>query len=131
MAARILVAEDHLASLELMRYLLTASGYQPVTVTDGAAAVSIAGQAQPDLIICDLRMPLLNGFDVLAALRRDARFDAVPVVAVTAFSMLGDRESVLSAGFAGYFSKPIEPETFVTEIERFLPPDLRAPRAGR
>jgi len=130
MAARILIAEDHSASRELMRYLLEANGYRTLTAEDGAAAVAMARRERPDLIVCDLQMPGLNGYEVLETLKRDAELAKVPMIAVTAFSMLGDRETVLTAGFDGYFSKPIEPETFVMQMEAFLPPALRAWRPG-
>jgi CheY-like chemotaxis protein len=128
MAARILIAEDHPASLELMRYLLEANGYPTLTAVNGAAAVTVALRERPDLIICDLQMPSLNGYEVLETLKLDADLQRVPVIAVTAFSMLGDREKVLTAGFDGYFSKPIEPETFITQMELFLRPARRAAR---
>jgi len=128
MAARILIAEDHPASMELMRYLLEANGYRTLTAVNGEVAVAVARRERPDLIVCDLQMPNLNGYEVLEALKLDADLQRVPVIAVTAFSMLGDREKVLTAGFDGYFSKPIEPETFITQMELFLPGTLRARR---
>lgn len=130
MAARILVAEDHPDSLELMRYLLGANGYQILTAADGKAALEVARRERPDLILCDLQMPDMNGYEVLAELRKDASMRTVPVIAVTAFSMMGDREKVLTAGFDGYFSKPIDADTFVGQMEDFLPPALRARRAA-
>ncbi|NMG76890.1 response regulator [Aromatoleum diolicum] len=128
MAARILIAEDHPASMELMRYLLEANGYSTLTAGNGEVAVAVARRDRPDLIVCDLQMPNLNGYEVLEALKLDANLQCVPVIAVTAFSMMGDREKVLTAGFDGYFSKPIEPETFITQMELFLPPALRGRR---
>lgn len=131
MVARILIAEDHVDSLELMRYLLSAHGYAVVTAADGEAALAVSAQTLPDLIICDLQMPKLNGFEVVRRLKLDDRLQHIPVIAVTAFSMLGDRENVLAAGFNGYFSKPIEPERFVSELEQHLPPPMRArPRSA-
>ncbi|HEY9063654.1 MAG TPA: response regulator [Burkholderiaceae bacterium] len=125
MAARILVIEDNGPNLELVRYLLSASGHTVLMANDGVQGVALARQERPDLILCDLQMPALDGYGVLAQLRKDAGgFDPV-IVAVTAFSMPHDRENVMTAGFNGYFSKPIEPENFVVQIEAFLPPALR------
>ena len=76
----------------------------------------------PDLILCDLQMPRLDGFGVARELRRDARFDHIPLVAVTAFAMRDDRERVLAAGFDGDITKPIVPEEFVGHVEAFLRP---------
>ncbi|HUF79617.1 MAG TPA: response regulator [Burkholderiales bacterium] len=120
MAARILIIEDNAANLELMTYLLRAYKYEPISAMDGAAGLALAQQELPDVIVCDLQMPKLDGFEVLKRLKAEPRTRAIPVVAVTAFAMVGDRERVVAAGFDGYLSKPIEPETFVSQIERFL-----------
>jgi two-component system cell cycle response regulator DivK len=126
--ARILVVEDDAASLELVRYLLDAAGYETSSATDGARGVELALGTRPDLVICDLRMPVLTGFDVVRRLRQDPDWRPVPLVAVSAFSMQGDREQALAAGFDAYFPKPIMPETFVAEIEVLLATGLRAAR---
>lgn len=129
MAARILVIEDNEANLELVRYLLSYSGYTVLEARDGALGVEAARRELPDLIVCDLQMPRLDGYQVLAALRRHPGCATTPIVAVTAFSMPNDRQKVMTAGFSGYLSKPIEPELFVAQIEAFLPAGLRAARA--
>jgi CheY-like chemotaxis protein len=128
MAARILVVEDNRASLELAEYLLKASGYLTLAASDGKEGVRIARQEQPDLIICDLQMPIMSGYEMVQELKADPFLRPISIIAVTALSMPGDRHNVLSAGFNGYLSKPIEPETFVRTIEGFLPPELRASR---
>ena len=128
MSARILIAEDHTDSMTLMRYLLEAYGYVALCAEDGERASALARSERPDLIVCDLQMPGLNGYEVVELLKQDADLKTIPRVAVTAFSMLGDREAVLAAGFDGYFSKPIQAARFVTELEQFLPPELHAPR---
>jgi|SRR5882672_83070 two-component system cell cycle response regulator DivK len=126
MAARILVIEDNQANLELAEYLLKASGYTTLAARDGAEGVRTARNAHPDLIICDLQMPVMDGYEVVRQLKKDLLLRQIPIVAVTAFSMPGDRNNVLAQGFDGYVSKPIEPETFVRTVEGFLPPGLRA-----
>lgn len=128
MAARILVIEDNAANLELVRYLLTYSGYTVLPASDGAQGLALARQERPDLIICDLQMPELDGYQVLEQLRGDGRGAGLRIVALTAFSMPKDRDKVLTAGFDGYLSKPIEPEAFVAQIEAYLPAQLRQPR---
>jgi two-component system cell cycle response regulator DivK len=127
-AARILVIEDNAANLELVRYLLSFSGYAVLEARDGAQGVDMALRERPDLVVCDLQMPLLDGYQVLERLRQHPACAAMVVVAVTAFSMPNDRQKVMTAGFDGYLSKPIEPERFVAQIEAFLPAGLRAPR---
>jgi CheY-like chemotaxis protein len=130
MAACILIVEDNAANLSLVEYLLQAGGYQTCSASDGGAGVRLAREEKPDLVVCDLQMPVLNGYEVLAQLRADPLTRAIPVIAVTAFSMPGDRAKVTEAGFDGYLSKPIEPELFVRQIEKYLPLDLRAGKTG-
>jgi len=128
MPARILIAEDNRASLELVEYLLGAMGYATLTAANGGEGLRLAREKVPDLIVCDLQMPVLNGYEVVRGLKADPLLRPIPVIAVTAYSMPGDREKALAAGFNGYFSKPIDPEAFVGEVEKFLPPELRARR---
>lgn len=126
--ARILIIEDNPANVELMAFLLAAYGHTPVSAPDGARGVAAARAERPDLVACDVNLPGMNGFEVLATLKAEPRLAGVPVLAVTALAMAGDREKVLAAGFDGYISKPIEPESFVAELEAFLlPPDAPAP----
>jgi CheY-like chemotaxis protein len=125
-AARILIVEDHPASLEMMDYLLRAMGYETLLAKDGPSAIEIASREPPDLVVCDLQLPHMSGYEVAEHFKNDARLRAVPLIAVTAFSMAGDREKVLSAPFEGYYSKPIDPERFVRDMEQHLEPALRA-----
>lgn len=126
MPARILIIEDDGASRELVKYLLVAAGYVTLEAEDGASGLRLALEATPDLVVSDLQMPAMNGYDVLRRLQEQAGWRRIPMIAVTAFSMAGDRESALSAGFDEHITKPIVPETFVSQIEAFLPPELRA-----
>ncbi|UVW30163.1 response regulator [Massilia sp. H6] len=119
--ARILIIEDNRANVELMAFLLTAYGHSAQSEPDGARGIAAARARRPDLIACDVNLPGMNGFAVVAALKADAALADVPVLAVTALAMAGDREKVLAAGFDGYIGKPIEPDSFVTELEAFLP----------
>ncbi|QYF93793.1 EAL domain-containing protein [Massilia sp. PAMC28688] len=120
MSARILIIEDNPTNMELMVYLLTAFGYTPLMAIDGTSGVEAARETRPDLIICDVHLPKLDGYGVVGALKADPALAHIPVLAVTALAMVGDRERLLEAGFDGYIGKPIEPDTFVTELENFL-----------
>jgi two-component system cell cycle response regulator DivK len=126
MTGRILIIEDDNASRELVKYLLTAAGYATLEAEDGRAGLDMALKEEPDLIICDLQMPYMNGYEVVRALLAQPGWPRVPLIAVTAFSMSGDRETALMAGFDEHISKPITPETFTGQIEAFLHPHLRA-----
>src|SRR6266550_1437365 len=107
MALRVLVVEDDPDSLELMTYLFHAFGHEAVGATTADAAVAMATASTPDLILCDLRLPGTDGFELLARFKSEPSLKSVPVIAVTAYAMPGDRERVISAGFDGYVSKPI------------------------
>ena len=125
MAARILIIEDNEANLDLVRYLLKHHGYTTVEAIDGESGIDRASADRPDLVLCDLQLPGVDGFGVLRALRKRPELEGLPIIAVTALSMPSDRDAVLAAGFDGYLAKPIDPETFVTEVEAFLRPELR------
>src|SRR6185295_11171160 len=127
MGARILVIEDNPANLELMSYLLRAFGHEVLTACDGEAGIEAARREAPNLIVCDIQIPKINGLDVARQLKNHPSLGKIPLVAVTAFAMVGDRDKVLSAGFDGYIAKPIVPEKFVHQVEIFLPDIERAP----
>lgn len=125
-AARILVIEDNETNLDLMVYLLQAFGYAPATAMDGQIGLDAARRERPDLIICDVHLPRVDGYGVVQQMKRDAELHRVPILAVTALAMLGDRDKMLAAGFDGYIAKPITPEEFVPQIEAYLPVKRRA-----
>ncbi|MDX6678515.1 MAG: hypothetical protein QOE31_2567 [Solirubrobacteraceae bacterium] len=112
--------EDNEDNIRLLDYVLRAYGYEPLLATDSQEGLRIALDRRPDLILLDLRMPRMDGYEVAARLRR-AGLEGTKVVAVTASAMVGDRERIAAAGFDGYIQKPIEPETFIADVERFLP----------
>lgn len=117
---RILVADDKATSRELVRAILEQSGHTVYEASDGIEALRNARELAPDLIILDLHMPALDGFGVLEELRRDPRFVHVPIVALTASAMQGDRERALSKGFTSYIAKPISLSELRGEIECLL-----------
>ena len=120
MGARILVVDDNPANLQLMTYLLKAFGHIPSEAVSGEEALErLAGESY-DMVICDIRLPALDGYEVARRLRADPSF-RTPLVAVTACAMIGDRDRVMAAGFDGYIAKPIVPQMFVRQVEAFLP----------
>src|SRR2546428_8421276 len=127
MTARILVIEDNPANLELMTYLLRAHSYEPLCASNGEKGLALAQSTHPDIVVCDIQLPNMDGFEVVRRLKSDPATRSIPVVAVTAFAMVGDRDRALAAGFDGYIGKPIVPETFVPQVEQFL--DVKS--AGR
>jgi len=127
-ATRILVIEDNPASMELARYVLEAFGYTVIAAIDGETGLELARAEPPDLVICDLELPGIDGIEVAKQLKAQPALAPVPLVAVTAFAMVGDRERLLSAGFDGYISKPLDPQTFVPQIAAFINSPAPAPR---
>jgi CheY-like chemotaxis protein len=125
MAARILIIEDNPADLELMRFLLQAFGYTPIIAGDGPEGMEAARRENPDLIVCDIQMPGLDGYEVARRLKSDPVLRAIPLVAVTAYAMVGDHDVALAAGFDGYLTKPIAPKTIFAQLEEFLRPGQR------
>jgi CheY-like chemotaxis protein len=117
---KVLVADDKATSRELIRTVLESRGYSISEASDGIEALRFARELDPDLIILDLHMPGVDGFGVLAELRRDGKFTATPIMALTASAMQGDRERAIAAGFDSYVSKPIPLPALREEVERLL-----------
>lgn len=130
MAARFLLVEDTPDNLKLMTYILSAYGHTVTAVGSGEAALAAAGTHGADLIIMDLQLPGIDGYETLRRLRADPEWPIVPVIAVTAYAMVGNRDQALAAGFDGYLTKPIDPRTFVPAIEAHLPEALRGGRTA-
>lgn len=117
---KILVAEDNLANRELIREILEAGGYEVVEACDGREALEKIAEAMPDLVLLDIQMPILDGFAIVRQLRENPRFTDLPVVALTAFAMRGDRERALAAGFTAYLTKPFDLQLLRTQIAQIL-----------
>lgn len=117
---RILIIEDNKTNLSLMTYVLDKFGYVTCTATDGEEGLVVALREKPALIMCDMHMPHVDGWEFADRIKREPALMAIPLIAVTAFAMVGDRERILAAGFDGYISKPIEPEVLVARVAEFL-----------
>jgi CheY-like chemotaxis protein len=120
MPARTLVIEDNAENLDLMTYLLEAFGHTTWRAHDGKEGLEAVARDLPDLIVCDIQMPKMDGFQAAREIKKDRRLSQIPLIAITAYAMVGDRERILAAGFDGYIPKPINPETFVKQVESFL-----------
>jgi two-component system cell cycle response regulator DivK len=118
--ARILIIEDNEQNLYLARFILSRRGHEIVEARDGREGIAMAAAAQPHLILLDIQLPIMDGYAVARALRENEALRGTPIVAVTSYAMPGDREKALAAGCTGYIEKPINPETFVDELERAL-----------
>jgi two-component system cell cycle response regulator DivK len=116
---QVLVVEDNERSMKLFRDVLLASGYRMLEATTGAQAVELVVEHVPDLVLMDIHLPDVDGIEALGRLRADARTEAVPVLALTAQAMEGDRERFLAAGFDGYLSKPVNIRDLLATVERY------------
>jgi len=120
MSRRILVIEDNEQNRYLVTFLLERSGYHVSSAADGAQGIAAARASVPTLILLDIQLPAMDGYAVARALREIESLQRTPIVAVTSYAMPGDREKALAAGCTGYIEKPINPETFVAEMELAL-----------
>src|SRR5256885_5964794 len=126
MSARILVIEDNPTNLDLMTYLLRACGHTLLSASDGESGLELSRREKPDLVICDVQLPKMDGCEVAKQFKLDAALHKIPIIAVTAYAMVGDRDRLLAAGFDGYISKPIDPTTFLQQTQEFLPAERHA-----
>ena len=129
---KILVVDDDPSSRELMRELLEASGHVVSEAENGKTALELIRKRKPDLVFLDLQMPLRDGFSVIRELRHELQFRNLPVVAVTASAMIGDRERAITAGFDSYIAKPIdlcqvEAQVAIIGSKRRRPGDAQIP----
>lgn len=117
---QILIVDDKATSRELLRTILERQGFTVTEAADGEEALQQARAEIPDLILLDLQMPVRNGYEVLSELRQDPRFASLPIIALTASAMQGDRERALAAGFTAYLTKPVTLAHLREEIQRLL-----------
>ncbi len=123
MAPKILVIEDNEQNLYLTTFILEKHGYQVIQARDGQEGIEIAKRDNPVLILLDIQLPGMDGYAVARGLRSNSALSQVPIVAVTSYAMAGDRERGVAAGCTGYIEKPINPDTFMAEVEQHLPPN--------
>ena len=119
--ARILIVEDNALNIKLFCDLLAAHGHEPQAVLDSRLALDSARTFEPDLVITDIQLPHVSGLELIGMLREDEQLKDVPIMAVTAYSGIGDEERVRAAGAQAYVSKPISVVRFVAEVEALLP----------
>jgi CheY-like chemotaxis protein len=116
----ILVIEDNEQNLYLMRFLLESNGFRVVEARDGEEGIRQARAVRPAVILLDIQLPLMDGYAVARALRAHDELREVPIIAVTSYALLGDRERALEAGATDYVEKPVDPDTFVARLRSHL-----------
>ena len=117
---KILVVEDNENNLYMMKFMLEENGYQVIEAVDGVEGVKLAAIEKPYLILMDMQLPLLDGYEATKQIKANEKIANIPIIAVTSYAMVGDREKTLKAGCTGYIEKPINPETFLDEINKYL-----------
>lgn len=125
MTRRIFLIEDNEQNRYLTTFLLERRGYVVIVEADGRRGSERAVEVAPDIILLDIQLPGMDGYAVAQRLRAETSLREVPIIAVTSYAMVGDREKALEAGCTGYLEKPIDPETFVDDVERIA--GLRPP----
>ena len=120
MNIKTLIIEDNENNMYLASFLLRNNGHDVSQAYNGQDGVELAKSVQPDLILLDIQLPKMNGYEVAMELRKDDALKTVPIVAITSYAMPGDQEKALSAGCSGYIKKPINPDTFLEEVESYL-----------
>jgi len=121
MKQKILYIEDNEQNLYLVTFILEKGGYEVCAARDGQEGIDLAAAVKPDLILLDIQLPLMDGYTVARQLRSNPGLSEIPIVALTSYAMAGDREKALAAGCNGYIEKPINPDTFMQQVERHLP----------
>jgi len=117
---KILIVEDNEESLYLAKFILEKEGYEVIEARDGPEALDKTSTETPDLILMDMQLPILDGYETTRRIKADERLTKIPVIALTAYAMKGDREKTREAGCDGYISKPIIPEEFIKTINSYL-----------
>lgn len=121
MSTKILIIEDNEQNMYLLTFLLNNHGHQVVQARDGRQGIELAERENPDLILLDIQLPEMDGYAVTRKIKTIPPLAEIPIVAVTSYAMVGDREKTIDAGCSGYIEKPINPETFMEQIRDFMP----------
>ncbi len=121
MEKTILIIEDNEQNLYLLTFILEKNGYRVIQARSGDEGVRMAEENEPDLILLDIQLPVMDGYTVAREILKKVALANIPIVAVTSFAMPGDREQAMASGCSGYIEKPIDPDNFITQIEQHLP----------
>lgn len=119
-AKRILIVEDTEDNRRIMRDLLTDAGYEVTEAHDGQAAVTIAAETMPDLILMDIQLPVLDGYGAARLIKANPTLRHIPIIAVTSYALSGDEEKARAAGCSGYIAKPFSPRRMLAAVREFL-----------
>lgn len=122
MKAKLLYIEDNEQNFYLVSFILKARGHEVIWARDGETGIEEAARSHPHVILLDIQLPVSDGYEVARKLRSNPKFKETPIVALTSYAMPGDRMKALESGCTGYIEKPINPDTFVEQIEKYIGP---------
>ncbi|PWR72649.1 response regulator [Methanospirillum lacunae] len=121
MGFKILVIEDNEQNMYLMHFLLKSKGHIVIEARDGEEGIHLAKEAGPDIILLDIQLPGMDGYEIAQRIRSSPDLVSIPIIAVTSYAMAGDREKAMAAGVNDYIEKPINPVTFLDQIGQYFP----------
>ena len=121
MSVRILIVEDQEDNRQILRDLLGSVGYEVVEAVNGEAALEIAAAQRPDVILMDIQMPLMDGYEATRRIKADPALNKIPIIVVTSYALSGDEEKARAAGCDGYITKPYSPRALLAKIQEYLP----------
>jgi two-component system, cell cycle response regulator DivK len=117
---KVLIIEDNEQNMYMLTYLLETNNYAVFQSSNGIEGIAMAIKTHPDIILLDIQLPEMDGYAIASELRKIKELSDVPIVAVTSYAMTGDKEKAFDAGATGYIEKPIDPDTFISQIEVFI-----------
>ena len=120
MKQKILIIEDNEQNMYMLTYLLESNNYEVFQSFSGSGGIALAHITKPDIILLDIQLPEMDGYEVARELRKNKELTSTPIIAVTSYAMTGDKEKALEAGADGYIEKPIDPDTFISQMEAFI-----------
>jgi two-component system, cell cycle response regulator DivK len=121
MTRRILIVEDQLDNRQILRDLLSSNGFELIEVSDGQAGIKAAEEHRPDLILMDIQLPVLDGYEATRRIKSNLDLKAIPIIVVTSYALSGDDTKAREAGCDAYVSKPFSPRVLLAKIREFLP----------
>jgi len=124
MKPKVLIIEDNEQNMYMITYLIESTGFEVFQSFNGKDGIKKANEIHPDIILLDIQLPEMNGYEIARELKKIAEIKDTPIIAVTSFAMPGDKEKAMEAGAIGYIEKPIDPDTFISQMEEFLPSNL-------
>ena len=126
MTKRILVVEDQPDNMQILRDLLTNAGYEMIEAQDGGEGVRVAAAERPDLILMDIQLPILDGYEATRRIKANPALRAIPIIVVTSYALSGDEDKAPAAGCDDYVPKPYSPRVLLAKIMKYLPTTVTA-----